>query len=654
MSELSSTEHVPITAHPSTLGQMYNTWFVDYASYVILERAIPHINDGLKPVQRRILHSLKELDDGRYNKAANVIGNTMKYHPHGDQAIGDALVQIGQKDLLLDTQGNWGNPESGDRAAAPRYIEVRLNQFSKDILFNDSLTSFQASYDGRSKEPITLPSKFPLLLVQGVEGIAVGLSCKVLPHNFNEVIDASIDYLNGKTTKLLPDFSTGGLVDTKDYNDGARGGKVRIRAKIKQQSKTELVIEEIPFGTTTKSLIASILLANEKGKIKISQVEDCTADKVSIIINVPYGTNIENLIEALYIFTECEVTISTIACVIKDGKPFFTNITELLQYSVDKTKLLLEKELRLKLDGIDAQLHRANIEKIFIEEKIYNLIVSATNRELIDSIVKVGFESINPLLAEKLTSEDIEYLITLPIKRISAFDSKKATDRMLELNNLRTGIMTDLADMVKYTVHWYKNLKKIYGKDFQRKTELTKFENVIATEVVMTNETLYLNAETGFAGMALKKETAISKCSNLDYVMVIDNKGMLSVTKVKDKWFVGEKPLCVQIFNKVAQEDTEYTIVYEDGLTKKTFVKKFKIGGITRDKLYNLGSNHPDTRILFFSTKSKGKLIITLEKQGKMRKTNLEYDLETLSTKNRGAQGNCLTNYTVLSISQQE
>src|SRR5690554_6918587 len=557
---------------------MYKDWFLDYASYVILERAVPAIEDGFKPVQRRIMHSMKDLDDGRYNKVANIVGHTMQYHPHGDASIGDAMVQIGQKDLLIDTQGNWGNILTGDGAAAPRYIEARLSKFALEILFNPKITNWQASYDGRKKEFINLPVKFPLLLHQGAEGIAVGLSTKILPHNFNELIDASIKHLQGKKFQLFPDFPTGGIIDVTGYNDGLRGGRIRSRAKIQQLDKNTLVITEIPFGTNTSSLIDSIIKANEKGKIKIKKIDDNTSAEVEIQIHLPSGISPDKTIDALYAFTACETSISPLGCVIEDNKPLFVGVSEMLRRSTDRTVELLRAELQIQLDELEEQWHFASLERIFIENRIYRDIEEEETWEGVISAIDKGLQPHIKHLKRAVTTDDIVRLTEIRIKRISKFDIDKAQQKIDTLEEQIAQIKHHLNNLIPFAIDYFKRLKKEYGEGRERKTELRIFDDIEATKVVIRNTKLYVNREEGFVGTGLKKDEYVTDCSDIDDIIVFTEDGKMMVTKVDTKTFVGKNIIHVAVFKK-KDKRTIYNMIYRDGAKGASYVKRFFVTG---------------------------------------------------------------------------
>lgn len=631
----------------ASLGAMYSDYFLDYASYVILERAVPHLNDGLKPVQRRILHSLKELDDGRYNKVANVVGNTMKYHPHGDQSIGDAMVQLGQKELLIDTQGNWGNTLTGDGAAAPRYIEARLTKFALDITFNPKTTEWTPSYDGRNKEPVTFPVKFPLLLAQGVEGIAVGLACKMLPHNFIELIDASIAVLRKEPFELLPDFPTGGIMDASDYKDGLRGGKVRVRARISTEKKGILRITQIPFGTTTGNLMDSIVAAADKGKIKIAKIEDNTAAEVDILVHLPSGVDAENLRDALYAFTDCELSISPNACVIADDKPQFLGVSDILRRNTEQTRELLRMELEIRLGELAEKWHFSSLEKIFIENRIYRDIEECTTWEAVLKAIDDGLKPFKKLLKREVTEEDLVRLTEIKIKRISKFDSFKADEEIKSLEKDIEETEKNLKGLTKYTIRWFEELKKKYGKGRERRTEITTFDRVDRSQVILATETLYLDEKNGFAGYGLKKETPIEKCSTLDDVIIFGQDGKMRIVKVADKFFVGPRPMRVAVFKK--DEDLIYSLIYRDGKEGAILAKRFRVGGITRDKEYELTRGTPGSRIFYFAVhKSEAEsadqmLIVHIKPALRLRNVSRPFNFGEVQIKGRSSGGNIVT-----------
>ena len=635
---------------------MYENWFLDYASYVILERAVPYIEDGLKPVQRRILHAMKELDDGRYNKVANVIGHTMKYHPHGDASIGDALVQLGQKDLLIDCQGNWGNIYTGDSAAAPRYIEARLSKLAGEILFNQKTTHWQLSYDGRNKEPITLPVKFPLLLAQGVEGIAVGLACKILPHNFIELIDASIAVLKNKPFEIFPDFVTGGMADFSKYNDGARGGKVRIRAKISQLDKNTLIISDLPFGTTTGSLIDSILAANDKEKIKIKKIEDNTSDQVEILVHLPPGISPDKTIDALYALTSCEISVSPNAVIIENDKPRFVAVSEILTLSVDNTKELLRRELEIEKAELEEQWQFSSLEKIFIEERIYRDIEECETWDAVIEAIDKGLKPFRKKLRRDVTHEDIVRLTEIRIKRISKFDAFKADEYIKGLEEKIAVCENHLAHLTDYAIAWYQNLKKKYGAGRERKTEIRMFDTIEASKVVINNEKLYVSREEGFAGYGIKKDEYVCECSDIDDIVVMRADGKMIVTKISDKAFVGKDIMHINVFRK-NDDRTIYNLVYQDGKTGPYYVKRFAISGVIRDKEYDMTKGTKGSRVIYLSANPNGEsetLQIFLKPRPKLKKTVFDFDFGTLAIKGRAAGGNIMSKIPIRKIVLKE
>lgn len=651
----SADDFFDLASDSGHVDDMFSDWFLDYASYVILERAVPHANDGLKPVQRRILHSMRELEDGRYNKVANVIGNTMKYHPHGDASIGDAMVQLGQKDLLIDMQGNWGNTLTGDSAAAPRYIEARLSKFALDVVFNPKTTSWLASYDGRNQEPETLPVKFPLLLAQGAEGIAVGLSCKILPHNFNELIDGCIDFLRKKTPEIVPDFPTGGIADASEYNNGKRGGRVKVRARIEARKKNLLAITELPFGKTTTSLIDSILAANDKGKIKISRVEDNTAEHVEILIYLPSGVDAETAEQALYAFTDCEVSISTNICVIENEKPNFFSAQDLLYLATEKTRDLLKKELEIQLAELNEKWHFSSLEKIFIEKRIYRRIEEEETWEGVIQTVDKGLDPYKKLLKREVTRDDILRLLEIKIKRISKYDSFKAEEQIKGLEDEIAETEKNLKYLTKYAIKWFKDLQKKYGKGRERKTELASFEKVVAQEVVIANETLYVDRKEGFAGTGMKKDEAVCKCSSLDDVIAISQDGTLKVSKVSDKAFFGKNILHIDIFNRADPNALTYCMVYRDGKTGPTLAKHFTTGGVTRDKEYDLTKGKPGSRVFYVACypTADGEpdaVRVNLKPAPRLRKTEEEVFFKDLAVRGRSSGGNIVTKHSVRNV----
>ena len=631
---------------------MYQNWFLDYASYVILERAVPHVYDGLKPVQRRILHSLKELDDGRYHKVANVIGHTMKYHPHGDASIGDAMVQVGQKELLLDMQGNWGNTATGDRAAAPRYIEVRLTPFALDVVYNKKITKWSSSYDGRGKEPQTLPVKFPLLLAHGVEGIAVGLSTKILPHNFNELIEASIKVLKGVKPKIYPDFLTGGSADFSNYNDGKRGGKVRVRAKVFQEDKNTLIISELPFSTTTTTLINSILKANEKGKIKIKKVEDNTAEHVEIAITIPSGISPDKTIDALYRFTDCEVSISPLSCVIEDDTPKFLGVSEILQQSTNHTLNLLKQELDVNLNELQEKWHHSSLERIFIENRIYHEIEELDNWKEIINTIHHELKPFTKYLLRSVSNEDIERLTEIKIKKITKFDLNKAKEELLKLEDRITEIKEFLANLTKYAIDYFKGLKKKYGSGKERKTEIKVFESIDATKVVVANKKLYVNREEGFIGTAMRKDDFVCECSDIDDIIVFRKNGVMQVVKVENKVFVGKDIIHCAVFKK-KDERTIYNMIYKDGKSGNTMMKRFPVTSITRSKDYNLSKSDKGSKVLYLTANPNGEaetVTVYLKKLAKLKVLKIEIDFSSLSIKGKGAGGNIVSKNSVRKV----
>ena len=635
---------------------MYQEWFLDYASYVILERAIPSIYDGLKPVQRRILHSMRELEDGRYNKVANIVGNTMKYHPHGDMAISDAMVQIGQKELLIDMQGNWGNTFTGDRAAASRYIEARLTKFALEVVYNPKTTKWQPSYDGRNKEPIDLPIKFPLLLAQGVEGIAVGLSTKILPHNFNELIDASILHLKGKKFQIFPDFLTSGLIDVSDYNDGLRGGKVRIRAKILQEDKTTLKITEIPFGTTTGSLIDSVLKANDKGKIKIKKIEDNTAAEVEILIHLVPGSSLDKTIDALYAFTDCEISISPNACVINEQTPEFLTVSEILIHNTNNTVDLLKKELEIELDELQEQWHFSSLERIFIENRIYHDIEEEETWEGVIAAIDKGLKPHIAHLVRPVTEEDIVRLTEIRIKRISKFDLDKAQQFIESLEDKIENVKHHLANLIDYAIDYFKNLKTKYGKGKERKTEIRTFDTIDATKVAVANTRFYVDRTEGFIGTSLKKDEFLFECSDIDDIVVFKNDGSMIVTKVDTKTFVGKGIIHIGIWHK-NDKRTIYNLIYRDGKNGPAYQKRFAVTGITRDKEYDLTAGNKGSEVLYFSANPNGEaevVSIILKTHQRIKKLKFDIDFADLAIKGRASKGNLVTKYPIKKVELKE
>lgn len=645
------------------LTGMYESWFLDYASYVILERAVPHINDGLKPVQRRILHSMKRMDDGRYNKVANIVGHTMQFHPHGDASIGDALIQLGQKDFLIDCQGNWGNILTGDRAAAPRYIEARLSKFALEVVFNPKTTEWQKSYDGRNKEPITLPLKFPLLLAQGAEGIAVGLSSKILPHNFNELCEASINYLNGKKFTLYPDFQTGGYVDVARYNDGERGGNVKVRAKINKIDNRTLSITEIPFGKTTTSVIDSILKAVDKGKIKIRKVDDNTSANVEIIVHLPSGVSSDKTIDALYAFTDCEVSISPNCCVIDDNKPHFLTVSDVLKKSVDNTLDLLQKELEIRKSELEEGLHHASLEKIFIEERIYKdkEFENAKNMDAACKHIDKRLTPFYPKLIREVTKEDILKLMEIKMGRILKFNTNKAEEGILKMMKEIEEINKELSNMIAYTSRWFKMLQDKYGKDHPRLTEIRSFDNIEITKVVEANQKLYFNADEGFMGTDLKGGEFINNCSDFDDIIIFYKNGTYMITPVADKKFIGKDVIHIDVFQK-DDERTIYNVVYRDGKEGGIhYIKRFFVTSVIRDKDYDVTQGTPGSEIVYFSSNPNGEaevihvsLKIRRSERNRIRKTEFDEDFSEIGIKGKQAKGNILTKRDVKKITLKE
>ncbi|GAB4326978.1 MAG: DNA gyrase/topoisomerase IV subunit A [Bacteroidales bacterium] len=638
------------------LSGMYRNWFLDYASYVILERAVPDVQDGLKPVQRRILHAMKELDDGRYNKVANIIGHTMQYHPHGDASIGDALVQLGQKELLIDTQGNWGNLLTGDSAAAPRYIEARLSKFAHEVVFNPKTTTWKLSYDGRKKEPVALPVKFPLLLAQGVEGIAVGLASKIMPHNFVELIDASIAILQGKPFELYPDFPTGGLADVTRYNDGQRGGRIRVRARIQQQDKKTLVITEIPFGTTTTGLIDSIIAANDKGKIKIKKIDDNTASQVEIIIHLASGVSPDQTIDALYAFTQCEISISPNTCVIDDGKPRFIGVSEVLRISTENTVALLKKELEIRLAELKEQWHFASLEKIFIEKRIYRKIEECESWEEVLAAIDKGLKPYKKLFHREITQDDLIRLTEIRIKRISKYNTFQAEEQIRNIELEIDEVNNHLEHLVDYAINYFRQIKKKYGEGRERKTELRNFDTIEAARVAVANQKLYLNREEGFAGTSLKKDEYICECSDLDDIIVFREDGTYMVTRVAPKLFVGKGVIHLAVYQK-NDDRTIYNAVYRDGLRGPYRVKRFAVTSVTRDKEYNLTKGTPKSKVVYFTANPNGEaeiIKVFLTPRPRMKKTSFEFDFSEIEIRGRSSQGNILTKNAVRKIVTRE
>jgi topoisomerase IV subunit A len=634
------------------LDGLYQNWFLDYASYVILERAVPRIEDGLKPVQRRIMHSLKEMDDGRFNKVANVIGNTMQYHPHGDAAIGEAIVNVGQKELLIETQGNWGDVRTGDGAAAPRYIEARLSKFALEVVYNPQTTEWQLSYDGRKKEPVTLPVKFPLLLAQGVEGIAVGLSTKILPHNFCELIKASIEILNGKNPKIYPDFPTGGLADFTEYNQGHRGGKIKIRAKVDILDKKTLIIKEIPYSTTTTSLIESIVKASEKGKIKVKQVVDNTARDLEIQVSLQAGQSPEIAMDALYAFTDCEISLSPNACVIVEDKPRFMAVNEILKYNTAQTTELLNRELQIRREELMEKILFSSLEKIFIEKRIYRNIEECESWEEVISTIDKGLKPYKKKFYREITTDDIVRLTEIKIKRISRYDSFKADELLKDLEKELKETQYNLKHLVDYAIQYYTGLLEKYGKGRERKTEMKSFQSVTAVEVIANNQKLYVNKTDGFAGWGLKRDEYITECSELDDIIAIRKDGMARVSRIQEKVFMGKDILYAGIWKK-GDERMVYNVIYTDGKTGKGFAKRFAIPAVTRDKEYDLTQGHPNSRIHYVSANPNGEaetVTVKLSQSSTARKKVFEYNFAELEIKGRSARGNTITKYPIRKV----
>ena len=651
------TNQLPDTNESITrVTGMYKDWFLDYASYVILERAVPAIEDGFKPVQRRIMQSMKDLDDGRYNKVANIVGHTMQYHPHGDASIADAMVQIGQKDLLIDTQGNWGNTLTGDRAAASRYIEARISKFGLDVIFNPKITKWQASYDGRRKEPVNLPVKFPLLLAQGAEGIAVGLSTKILSHNFIELIDSSIKHLQGKKINILPDFITGGIADFSNYNDGKRGGKVRLRAKISTVDKSTLLISEIPYGTTTTSLIDSILKANDRGKIRIKKIDDNTASKVEILIYLPNGISPDKTIDALYAFTNCETSISPLGCVIENNRPLFIGVSDILKISTDNTVELLKQELLIKLGELENQWHYSSLERIFIENKIYRDIENQDTWVGVLKAIDLGLRPYTDNLKRDVAEEDIIRLTEIKIKRISKFDIDKASDKIIDLENQIKEVKFNLDDIVNFSINYFKNLKKDYSNNRERKTEIKLFDDVDATKVVIRNTKLYINREEGFIGTSLRKDEYVCDCSDIDDLIVFTKDCKVVITKVDSKTFIGKNIIHAAVFKK-KDKRTIYNMIYKDGDKNFYYLKRFAVSGVTRDKVYNLSSAKKQSIVSYFSANPNGEaeiVSVILRQSTKLKKFKWDVNFSDYIIKGRSSRGNIVTKHSVNKIELKE
>ena len=656
MSDINENINLEDSNYLTKVGGMYKEWFLDYASYVILERAVPDLMDGLKPVQRRILHSMFDLEDGRYNKVANIVGHTMQYHPHGDASISDAIVQVGQKELLIDMQGNWGNIYTGDRAAASRYIEARLSKFALEVVFNPKTTNWQFSYDGRKKEPIHLPVKFPLLLAQGAEGIAVGLSTKILPHNFNELIDGSVKYLKGRSFKLFPDFQTGGSIDVSNYNDGNRGGRVKVRATVEKYDKNTIVIKEIPYGTTTASLIESIIKASEKGKVKIKKIEDNTSAEVEILVYLPSGSSIQKTIDSLFAFTQCEVSISPLCCIISDNKPQFLSVRDILKISTDNTKDLLKKELEIQLDELENQWHSISLERIFIENRIYRDIEEKTTWDEVLSTIDSGLDPFKSKLKKEVTVDDIKKLTEIPIRKISKFDLDKVKDKLDNIEVNIEEVKNNLNHLVDYTIQYFTHLKKHYGKDRKRKTKVDEFDELDKKTISIKNYKLYVNKAEGFVGTSLKKDEFVCDCSDLDDIIVFTSDGIMKVVKVDSKLFVGRDILHVSLFNSKSKE-TIYNLIYRDGKNGTSYMKRFKISGVIRDKDYNLTQGKEGSEVLYFSENSKDEadiVTVYLRKRASLKKLKWEVDFADLTIKGRDSKGNIVTKYNVRKISYKE
>ncbi len=642
--------------YPNTLtrvGGMYKEWFLDYASYVILERAVPDIMDGLKPVQRRILHSMFDLEDGRYNKVANIVGHTMQYHPHGDASISDAMVQIGQKELLIDMQGNWGNIYTGDKAAASRYIEARLSKFALEVVFNPKTTNWQLSYDGRKKEPIHLPVKFPLLLAQGAEGIAVGLSTKILPHNFNELIDGSIKYLKGRSFKLYPDFQTGGSIDIKNYNDGNRGGRVKVRAKVEKYEKNIIIIKEIPYGTTTASLIESIIKASEKGKLKIKKIEDNTSSEVEVLVYLPSGSSIQKSIDSLYAFTQCEVSISPLCCIISDNKPHFLGVREILKISTDNTKDLLKRELEIQLTELENQWHTISLERIFIENRIYRDIEEKSTWDDVISTINNGLEPFKNRLKRDITIDDIKKLTEIPIRKISKFDLDKVKEKLVNIEANIEEVKNNLEHIVEYTIQYFTHLKKQYGKDKKRKTLIEEFDDLDKKKISIKNQKLYVNREEGFVGTSMRKDELVCDCSDLDDIIIFTEDGIMKVIKVDSKVFVGKNIKHISLFNSDSKNKI-YNLIYRDGKNGTSFMKRFKVSGVIRDKEYDLTQGKDLSKVLYFSVNNFDEadvVTVYLRKKASLRKDKFEQDFGDLIIKGRDSKGNIVTKDSIRKVS---
>ena len=642
------------------VGGMYKDWFLDYASYVILERAIPDLFDGLKPVQRRILHSMNTLEDGRYNKVANIVGTSMQFHPHGDASISDAIIQLGQKDLLIDMQGNWGNIYTGDKAAASRYIEARLSKFALEVVFNSKTTKWQLSYDGRKKEPIHLPIKYPLLLAQGAEGIAVGLSTKILPHNFNELIDSSIKHLKGKRFKLYPDFQTGGVVDIKNYNDGNRGGRIKVRAKLEKLDKDSITIKEIPYGTTTASLIESIIKASEKGKIKLKRIEDNTSSNVEIIVYLTSGSSVPKTIDALYAFSQCEVSISPLSCIISNNKPEFIGVSDILKTSTENTRELLKEELEIELDELNNQWHNISLEKIFIENRVYRDIEDKTSWESVLSTIEEGLKPYVKKLKKEVSLEDIKKLTEIPIKKISKFDLNKVNEKLKNININIDEVNNNLDHITDYAIRYFEYLKKEYGKERKRKTLIQEFDDLDKRNISIKNQKLYVNKKDGFVGTGMKKEEYLFDCSDLDDVIVFTKEGLMKVIRVDSKVFIGKNIEKVLLFNE-ENKKLVYNLIYRDGKTGTSYIKRFKVSGVIRDKDYHLTQGKQGSKLHYFKYHKEGdpadKVIYKLsdnKSTKNLRIKEYEVDFEDYTIKGRDSKGNIATKHTIAKVSYKE
>ena len=642
------------------VGGMYKDWFLDYASYVILERAVPDLFDGLKPVQRRILHSMNTLEDGRYNKVANIVGTTMQFHPHGDASISDAIIQLGQKDLLIDMQGNWGNIYTGDKAAASRYIEARLSKFALEVVFNSKTTKWQLSYDGRKKEPIHLPIKFPLLLAQGAEGIAVGLSTKILPHNFNELIDSSIKHLKGKRFKLYPDFQTGGFIDIKNYNDGNRGGRVKVRAKLEKLDKNSIIIKEIPYGTTTASVIESIIKASDKGKIKLKKIEDNTSSNVEIIVYLKTGSSISKTIDALYAFSQCEVSISPLSCIISNNKPEFIGVSDILKTSTENTRELLKEELEIELEELNNQWHNISLEKIFIENRIYRDIEDKTSWELVLSSIEEGLKPFTKKLRKQVSLDDIKKLTEIPIKKISKFDLNKVNEKLKSINANIDEVKNNLEHITDYAIKYFEYLKKEYGSERKRKTKVQEFDDVDKKDISIKNQKLYVNKKDGFIGTGMKKDDYLFDCSDLDDIIVFTNEGLMKVVRVDNKLFIGKNIEKVVLFNDDIKK-LIYNLIYRDGKNGTSFIKRFKISGLIRDKEYYLTQGKQGSKLHYFKYHKEGdpadKVIYRLSDNKatkNLRIKEFDLDFEDYGVKGRDSKGNIVSKHTIAKVSYKE